>query len=354
MKHRFLYSIGLILVIGCATAFFLAGKGRTSLPGAVVEASPREGLFVAAPGRVEPVSEEVRVSSEMGGRLKEILVEEGDVVKKGQVLAVLENDDYRAQVAMAKARIEQKEAELRRIVNGARDQERREAWQGVKEAEAMVDNARAEMQRRRSLFEKGVLAREESDRAEREFKVATARFEAASERHAFVDDEAREEDRARAEADLALARAQSDEAQARYEKTYVRSPINGIVLRKHQMAGESVSDMRDMPIVTLGDVSTLHVRADVDEFDVGRISAGQRAYVTADAYEGEKFEGRVVRVGQVLGKKNVHTDEPSERVDTKILEVLIELDAGQSLQPGLRVDSFISIDEGRVAANGKK
>jgi HlyD family secretion protein len=353
MKRSFIYSIAFILLIASATAFFLAGKGRTPLPGAVAQASPREGLFVAAPGRVEPVSEEVRVSSEIGGRLKEIFVEEGDGVKRGQVLAVLENDDYRAQVAMAKARVEQKMAELRRIVNGARQQERREAWQGVKEAEAMVDNARAELERRRSLFEKGIIAREECDRAEREFKVAIARFEAASERHAFVDDDAREEDRARAEADLSLARAQFDEAQVRYEKTYIRSPIDGIVLRKHQRAGESVSDMRDMPIVTLGNVSTLLVRADVDEFDVGRITEGQRAYVTADAYRGEKFEGRVVRVGQVLGKKNVRTDEPAERVDTKILEVLIELDAGQRLQPGLRVDSFISVDDAAVEANGK-
>jgi multidrug efflux pump subunit AcrA (membrane-fusion protein) len=68
----------ILVLISSATAFFLAGKGRTPLPGAVAQTSPREGMFVAAPGRVEPVSEEVSVSSEICGRLGEVFVEEDD------------------------------------------------------------------------------------------------------------------------------------------------------------------------------------------------------------------------------------------------------------------------------------
>ena len=62
---------------------------------------------------------------------------------------------------------------------------------------------------------------------------------------------------------------------------------------------------------------------------------------TADAFDGVKFWGRIVRVGQVLGKKNVRADEPAERVDTKILEVLVLLDDGHELPLGLRVQTFI-------------
>jgi hypothetical protein len=83
------------------------------------------------------------------------------------------------------------------------------------------------------------------------------------------------------------------------------------------------------------------VRVDVDEVDVSKIAVGQRAYVTADAFDGVTFWGRVVRVGQVLGKKNIRTDEPAERVDTKILEVLVQLDDGHELPLGLRVQAFI-------------
>jgi HlyD family secretion protein len=204
-----------------------------------------------------------------------------------------------------------------------------------------MENAQAETNRRHSLYEKGVIAKEESDRAEREYKVMKARFDAAAERHSFVDDKAREEDRAKAEADVALSRAQLDEARARLEKTFIRAPIDGIILRKHLNSGESVSDMREMPIVTMANLNKMRVRMDVDETDIGKIQMGQQAFVKADAFGEEKFYGRVIRIGQILGKKNVRTDEPSERVDTKILETLIELEDGKKLSPGLRVDSFI-------------
>jgi HlyD family secretion protein len=344
MKRTIIYSISLLAVAGGLAAFFLSNRGAGARPGSLVLAETDQAKLIAAPGRVEPISEEINVSAEIRGKLKAVLVEEGDPVRRGEVIAELVNDDYRAQVAEAVARLQQKEAEMRRTVNGARHQERREALEKVKEAEAMLENARVEMERRQSLFEKGVIAREEADRAEREFKIARARLDGARERHDFIDDEAREEDRARAGADVALARAGLDEARARLEKTFVRSPIDGLVLRKHLKAGESVSEMRDTPIVTVADVSLLRVRVDVDETDVGKVRVGQAAYVTADAYGDRRFSGRIVRVSQVLGKKNVRTDDPAERVDTKVLETLIQLDEGSRLAAGLRVDAFIVLD----------
>lgn len=344
MKRRVAYIIA-ITALAAAAAFALINRGKGQPSAAVVHAQADERQLVAAAGRVEPVSEEIKVSSELRGKLKSVSVEEGDAVQAGQVVAVLENDDYRAQVASADARLAQRAAELRLVVNGARDQQRREAWEAVNEAEAMLDNARAEMERRRALYEKGVMAREESDRAEREYRVARARYDGARERHSLIDDQAREEDRSKAEADVELARAQLDEARAQFEKTIIRSPIAGIVLRKHLNSGESVTDMREMPIVTVANVKTLRVRVDVDETDVGKVRLNQRAYVTADAFGGEKFWGRVVRIGQSLGKKNIETGEPAERVDTQVLETLIELEGGAKLPTGLRVDSFIVVSE---------
>ena len=103
-----------------------------------------------------------------------------------------------------------------------------------------------------------------------------------------------------------------------------------------------MSTQFDSPIVTLADRSRVRVRVDVDEADVARLREGQSAYVTADAFGDRRFAGRVVRVGQMLGRKNVRTDEPTERVDTKILETLIELIDGGDLPLGLRVQAFIN------------
>jgi HlyD family secretion protein len=310
-------------------------------------------LMIAGPGRVEPSSEDIKIGSELSGRLKVVNVEEGDAIQRGQVLAELENADYRAQVESARASVTAKEAVLRKVINGARRQERDEAWSSVSEANAVMENAKSELRRRHELFSAGVVSREELERYAREADVAQAKYEAAVQQHALVDDRAREEDQSLAEADLKLAQAQLDEAQARYDKTFIRSPIDGSVLRKHHRSGESVSNSSTVPdpVLTIGDRKTLRVRVDVDETDVSKVSIGQRAYVTADAFGKRKFWGHVVRVGQQLGPKNVRTDEPTEKVDTKILETLVELDPGSHLPDGLRVDAFILPDAAEVASN---
>jgi HlyD family secretion protein len=302
--------------------------------------------LIAAPGRVEAVSEEIRVSSELSGRLKTVHVEEGDRVQRGQVLAEIENDDYRARVGVAEADLAQREAELRRTVNGARTQERREAEASVQAAKAVLDNAKSEAERRRGLADRNVISRDEAERYERGYQVARAQYEQAAQHFALVDAEAREEDRDHAEAAVATARAQLAEARAYFEKSYIRAPISGVILRKLRHNGESVSTQFDSPVVTMADDSVLRVRLDVDESDVSKLRVGERAYVTAEAYGTHKFWGRVIRVGRILGKKNIRTDEPSEHVDTKILETLVELDPGQALPLGLRVDSYVQSEEG--------
>jgi HlyD family secretion protein len=301
---------------------------------------------IAAPGRVEAVSEEIRVSSELSGRLKTVHVEEGDRVRRGQVLAEIENDDYRARVAAAEAELAQRAAELRRTVNGARTQERREAEASMHAAAAVLENAKSEAERRRGLADRNVISRDEADRYERGYQVARAQYEQAAQHFALIDAEAREEDRAHAEAAVATARAQLAEARAFLEKSYIRAPINGVILRKQRHNGESVSTQFDSPVLTMADDSVLRVRLDVDESDVSKLRVGQRAYVTAEAYGTHKFWGRVIRVGRILGKKNIRTEEPSEHVDTKILETLVELDSGQPLPLGLRVDSYVQREEG--------
>jgi HlyD family secretion protein len=312
---------------------------------------PREGL-IAAPGRVEAVSEEIRVSSELSGRLKGVFAEEGERVRKGQILAQIENEDYLARVASAEAAVAERQAELLRIVKGARSQERRAAEASKQAAQAVLENSRREAERRRNLADREMISRDEAERYERAYLVARAEFERASEEFSLIDAEAREEDRLRAEAAVSVARAQLAEARAFLDKTYVRSPFDAIILRKFRHAGESVSTQFDSPIVTLADDSTLRVRLDVDETDVARLRVGQPAFVIAEAYGLQRFTGHVIRVGQILGKKNVRTEEPSERVDTKILETLIELDPGQKLPLGLRVDSFVEVSGPRSELAG--
>src|ERR1051325_10400304 len=174
---------------------------------AISEPTPK---LIAGPGRVEPISEDIKLGSELSGKLKSVNVEEGDVIHRGQVLAVLQNDDYSAQVASAQAQVRAKEASLEKVLNGARIQERSEALSTVRAAQAVMENAAAQRDRYQKLFAVGVVSREEAERFEREYNVAKAQYQAQVEHHSLVDDHARQEDQA-FEREYNVAKAQYQE-----------------------------------------------------------------------------------------------------------------------------------------------
>src|SRR5882762_3080532 len=101
--------------------------------------------LIAGPGRVEPFSEDIKIGSELSGRLRSVNVEEGDTIRRDQVLAELENTDYRAQVESARASVVAREATLRKVTNGARRQEWDAAWSSVSEAKPVMENTQAEL-----------------------------------------------------------------------------------------------------------------------------------------------------------------------------------------------------------------
>jgi HlyD family secretion protein len=333
-------TLWLAVVLAGAAALAVA-VGSKKEEKSMAPVAPRASGVISAAGRVEPAGEEVKVGAEIDGKLARVRVEEGDEVRRGQALAVLVNGDFNARVRLAEATLEERRAALEKLRNGAREEDKREAEATLREAEAHMETARAERDRRQTLKDRGAVSRSEYDLSARDYDAARARVDALKERLRAVRTQTRAEDLKRAEADVSYAEAAVAEAGALLEKTTVRSPMDGRVLRKYRKSGESVSGNGDTPIVSLGDMSRLRVRVDVDETDVARLYVGQAAWVRADAYGEQHFSGKVVRIGQALGRKNVRTEEPTERVDTKILETLVELDAGQSLPVGLRVDAFL-------------
>ena len=346
MKRRTAY-LGIAAAIGSAAFLIHARMTGAAAPKTTAPSTTASAAVISAAGKVEPVSEEVKIGSQVSGVLREVPVTEGQHLRRGQLIAVLDNADYAARVSEAEATVAVRQAALDRVLNGARREERGEAAAAIDEAKAVLADARATLARRQSLYSTGDISRADLDTAEREFHVAEARLNEATQHHAFVDAPARDDERARAEADLALARAQLGEFRALLDKTLVRAPFDGTVLKRFRRAGETVSDKGDTPIVSFGDDSRLRVRVDVDETDVARLHLGSRAYFTAQAFGDTRFWGRVVQIGRQLGRKNVDTDQPTEKLDTKVLETLVELEGHPPLPSGLRVDSFLLVGEGQ-------
>src|SRR5215831_8765492 len=167
-----------ILVVVSVTGTLIWSRSAASQKTAPASAqTAKNDWLVAGPGRVEPQSEDIKLAAEISGKLKSVFVEEGDSVKRGQMLAELVNGDYQAQVAAAEADVNHRKAELRKVLNGARREERNQALSSVAEARAVMNNAESEMHRYRKLFAAGVVSREDAERYTKEYEVAKAQYD---------------------------------------------------------------------------------------------------------------------------------------------------------------------------------
>ena len=292
---------------------------------------------------MEPVSEERNLAFEINGLIAEVGVREGDDVRQGDVLALLRNEDVVAQVNAAIAESEAKKASYDKLVAGARKEEKTEAWAKVQRIKSIMLNARKEMERRQKLLTENLIAKEEVDRAEVEYRVAQREYQEAFQRHLITKNQSRKEDITMAWAEYDASQRKIEEAQSLLEKTRLRSPVDGTILKKHRHAGENVSIFFESPVLTVADISEYQIRAEVDEKFAARVQPGQEAYFTSDTYGNRRFNGKVARVGTMTGKKKIDQGAPQAKVDTKVLEVIIRLDDFTGLITGLTGDVFIKV-----------
>ena len=144
----------------------------------------------------------------------------------------------------------------------------------------------------------------------------------------------------RFESSLTAGRADVSAADALFEKTRLRAPLSGRILQLHAKIGETVAPAPDQPLIVIGDMSVIRVKAEVDERDVGKLSVGQSAFVRSDAFGARSFEGKISAVALALGPPRIGQRGPRRPTDVEVLEVTIDLVPGSPLLPGMRVDAF--------------
>lgn len=264
---------------------------------------------VAAVGLLEPQSENIAVGSNRPGVVDRILVKAGDVVKAGAPLASLDLRELNAQLASARA----KEAE----------------------SQAQVTVATATLAEARDLL--GFLENIRDSRAISE--------EQTTGRRRTVDIAAAREVSARAS--LESARAAVEIIQTEIDRSILRAPIDATVLRVNLRPGETVTTQPiSDPYFILGDVRELHVRVDVDEHEAWRLKSGTPAVARVRGNAEQSCDLAFVRIEPLVLPKRSLTGAATERVDTRVLQVIYRLQnhAAVTLYPGQQMDVFINAD----------
>jgi len=341
--------------------FAIAGAALVALLVFVIDAQSRAPvvhsrldpatLSIYAPGRVEGAGPETELRPQLAGRVVRVLVKEGDVVEENQVLLQLDDRRYRLAVALAAAEVELAEAQLERLLNGAHQDERSEAAALFRAKQAELERARLAWQRLSELRRAQAISQQEADNQRTLVETLQAEVAAAKARLDHLEAAARPHDVRIAKARIEAARARWELAQVDLERTDLRAASRGQVLDVGVEPGELAGPETPQPVIVTADTISgpLHVRAFVEELDAPRVRVGMTATVTADGLPGREFRGRVVRLSPRMGRKQVRSDRPAERFDTKTREVWIELESAECLVVGLPVDVVIEAASGHSA-----
>lgn len=314
-------------VVGAMAAYYLLSGSRPA------------GNTVKVSGNIEVTA--VEVSFKVPGRVKERLVDEGETVAAGRIIARLESDDQLHEVAARLAEMQTAQAFLAELLAGSRTEEIGQAEAQLSRAKAEESRLQKDFARQEVLYQKEVISTREFDAARTAYDAARASVREGSERLKLVRKGPRQETIAQARARLKDTEAALAQAKTRLGYTTLTSPLAGLVLSKNVEPGEQVA--AGTPIVTVGEMGSVWVRAYVNETDLGRVKVGQKARVKTDTYPGKTYDGVLSFIASEaeFTPKSVQTEK--ERVKLVYRVKITIPNPLMELKPGMPADAEIII-----------
>jgi len=357
----------LALIGGCSAAVVLKLRKKPDPPKTAKVERGEVVVSVAETGTVEPIKR-VEVKSKVAGQLVELLVDEGDTVEEGQVIARLavpeeeaRRDQVKAQLDGGKARLEQAKLScaLDEKTIGAQIEQAEANLRVVQSSAAEAATRKADAQRiydyKRRLFEDGgYVSRDEVDSAKAAVDMAAQQERSARERVKEQEAGLSVARAKRAECDLSKSRVVEAEAslrqirdslteiESRLADAVIKAPCSGVVIRRHIREGEMITAVSEYgagaPIVTIGDLSTMLVEVDLNEVDVDKVHLGLPVEITADALRGRSYAGAVTRISPASVAR-----EGEQGIVRFPIEITIE-GSDSDLKPGMTANAAIVCD----------
>lgn len=350
------YVVPVLAVAGVVFAIYtVKSQGQAPAPAAPVSEPARSPFdaFVAGAGLIEASTENIEVGAVVAGVVTTVHVKVGDRVNAGDPLFTVDERAARAEILVREAAVRQAEADLARLRAQPRSEEVPPAEARVVAAEAAFADARTQLEMASSVADRRAVSAEEVSRRRFALAAAEARLAEARADVALLKAGAWAPEIAVSEARLAAARAELESAKTELDRLTVRAPVTGTVLQRNIRAGEfAQAGATATPLLLLGDVQTLHVRVDVDENDAWRVREGAPAEGSLRGNSAIRTGLTFVRVEPYVVPKRSLTGESTERVDTRVLQLIYSFPAGAlPAYAGQQVDVFIKA-EPRSSAGG--
>jgi len=297
-----------------------------------------------AAGVVEPRSGQIKIAAPVVGRVSEVLVKINDKVAADEPLVRLDDEDAQARVASAQAQAAMHE-KARNEKSAGKAANRRDAEDAVADAEAALADAR-------NTFDKAVHAKRSGSGSDATVTAARTAWTRAQDN---LDRERSQLRKIEAqsgtplptqlEGQLNVARTELRVAIAELEKLTIRAPIAGSVLKVDVKAGEVAAPSLPQPLLLLGDLSQLRVRAELDEHNAGKVKVGEPVTVRAEAFHDQTFAGKVVAIAPLIQPARLSSPRSRNLTDFNVNEVMIDLNEPGPLIAGMNVDVYFGSEQ---------
>jgi HlyD family secretion protein len=297
------------------------------------EAADDKRWQTVAPGRVEPSSGAIKIASPVMDVIAQVLVKVNDKVLAGEPLIRLTDNEARARLAAAEAQV----AFRLRARNDETAPPRRTARRRAKDAVADADKAAA---RRRA---EDAVANADNAVVEAQAALDKASVDRRAELRRIEADASTPRPNV-ADGQVNVARAELAAAAAAMGKLTIRAPIAGTVLQINAKPGELASPSSAQPLLVIGDVSALRVRAELEERDFGEIKIGRPVLVRAAAFRGREFAGKVSFIAPIVEQGRIYARGQRNVTDVDVVEVLVDLTQPDPLVVGMKVDVYFQPD----------
>ncbi len=296
--------------------------------------------YLEATGSIEATT--VTISSQVKGEIKKYFFEEGDKVRKGDTIVIIDDEELQLKLKQAEAAHNIALAKYRLLKNGARSEDISVAEEQLLQAKKNYEQAEKDKIRFYSLYQSKSVSKKQYEDALLKFDLMQAQFNSAKETLRKFRTFARPEELKQAEASVKQTEALVDLNKKYIRDSYVTSPINGFIINKFYEAGETVSQMSDL--VKLADLGKVKLVVYVSEVEFGKVKLGQSVDVSVDAFKDKTFIGKVIYISPEaeFTPKNIQTKDERTKL---VFAVKIEIEnPDYELKIGMPADAKINIE----------
>ncbi|MGZ4732432.1 MAG: efflux RND transporter periplasmic adaptor subunit [Terriglobales bacterium] len=326
-RKRLIYGgFGLLLVLLIAGGLIAATRGGTKIDPSKLQKVEKGDLAksVVATGKVTPITK-VEVKSKASGIVKKLLVDAGDKVRKGQLLAQLDKEEIEAQVEQSRAAVEAAEANVQST-------EADYARAKVDAEGPDVPLLKRAYERAIGMAKEGVVSTSALEDAQKNYELALNKQNVSKAQVTVLKAKM-----AQAQGQLGQDRANLKQLEEQLSYTDIESPIDGVVLSRDVEMGDAVSSILVLGssatlVMTLGDTSSVYVKGKVDESDIGKVYLGQPARIKVESFKDKTFNGVVTKISPMgVEKDNVTTFEVRVSINNPGGELKAEMTANAEI-----------------------